>query len=170
MRRWMVVGTTVVAVVGLVACGGQEAAEDPSEEASHEEVPCEPVGDLADADTTVAVELSEFYIAPEPAEVAAGTIGFDLSNVGVDPHELVVIKTDTAPDALPTDDDGAVVEDDIDGEVIGEVEGFNEDSCHGVFDLDPGAYVLICNLVEIEDGEVEAHYSKGMRIAFDVTG
>jgi len=52
--------------------------------------------------------LSEFYITPEPDEVAAGTIGF------------------------------------------------NEDSCHGVFDLDPGAYVLICNLVEMEDGEIEA--------------
>ena len=42
---------------------------------------------------------------------------------------------------------------------------------HGVsFDLAPGKYVLICNIVQTEpDGSKEAHYKVGMRTAFTVT-
>lgn len=36
--------------------------------------------------------------------------------------------------------------------------------------LEPGSYVLICNLVEMKDGEVETHHAMGMRTAFTVTG
>jgi hypothetical protein len=39
------------------------------------------------------------------------------------------------------------------------------------FDLAPGKYVLICNIVQTEpDGSIEAHYKVGMRTAFTVTG
>jgi len=38
------------------------------------------------------------------------------------------------------------------------------------FDLAPGKYVLICNIVQTEpDGSKEAHYKVGMRTAFTVT-
>src|SRR3990172_4118374 len=38
------------------------------------------------------------------------------------------------------------------------------------FDLEPGNYVLICNVLhEEESGEVHRHYQLGMRTAFEVT-
>jgi hypothetical protein len=36
------------------------------------------------------------------------------------------------------------------------------------FDLAPGNYVFICNLVEEEDGVLESHYQLGMSVAFTV--
>jgi len=35
-------------------------------------------------------------------------------------------------------------------------------------DLDAGNYVLICNIVEEEDGETVSHYQEGMRTPFTV--
>jgi hypothetical protein len=36
-------------------------------------------------------------------------------------------------------------------------------------DLEPGAYALICNIVQEEpDGTLEAHYAEGMRTGFTV--
>jgi hypothetical protein len=37
-----------------------------------------------------------------------------------------------------------------------------------MFDLKPGKYALICNLVEIEQGKLESHYQEGMRAAITV--
>jgi hypothetical protein len=36
------------------------------------------------------------------------------------------------------------------------------------FDLAAGGYVLICNVVEKDEGKTEAHYQLGMRTAFTV--
>jgi hypothetical protein len=36
------------------------------------------------------------------------------------------------------------------------------------FDLEPGKYVLLCNVVEEEDGVTESHYKNRMRTAFAV--
>jgi hypothetical protein len=37
-----------------------------------------------------------------------------------------------------------------------------------LLDLEPGSYVLICNIAEGEEGELESHYEEGMRTAFIV--
>jgi hypothetical protein len=34
--------------------------------------------------------------------------------------------------------------------------------------LESGAYVLVCNIVDTEEGETEAHCAMGMRSAFTV--
>ena len=82
-----------------------------------------------------------------------------------DEHEFVVIRTDLAPDALPTNDDGSVNEDGDGIEVIDEVEELEVgDSDDLTVSLEPGAYVLICNIVESD----ESHYQFGMRTAFTV--
>jgi hypothetical protein len=78
-----------------------------------------------------------------------------------DPHELVIIRTDLAPDQLPVVD-GRVPEDQVD--LIGEIEPFNPGTqAADTFSLEPGNYVLICNLAEVEEGEMESHYEPGMR-------
>ncbi|HEX7173039.1 MAG TPA: hypothetical protein VF365_10575 [Candidatus Limnocylindria bacterium] len=130
-------------VIGLVACG---------------------------AGTTVDVSLREFSIAPSVASVPAGTVTFEVTNDGPnDVHEFVVVRTDLAPDALPTDGDGAVLEDGEGMEVIDEIEDLAVGASETLaLELEAGSYVLICNIVELEEGGTEAHYALGMRSAFTV--
>ena len=115
----------------------------------------------------IEVSLNEWSVAPSRATVQAGLIYFLASNKGAEPHELVVIRTDLPHDQLPVDD-GRVPEDDVD--MIGEIEPFAPGSeASAVFDLTPGEYVLICNILEEEEsGKVESHYQEGMHTAFTV--
>ncbi len=121
--------------------------------------------------STVKVTLQEFAVVPDVASVPAGKVTFVANNTGPeDEHELVVIKTDLAPDALPVDGDGKVTEDTPDLTVIGEIEGIAVGATKEVaLDLEPGKYALICNILQTEpDGSLEAHYEVGMRTAFEV--
>ncbi len=115
----------------------------------------------------VKAELREWSIGLDPVKVSAGKVYFLADNRGPDdPHELVIIKTDFEPDKLPVVD-GRVPEDQVD--LIGEIEAFAPKSkASGVFDLEPGKYAIICNIAEVEDGEIESHYELGMRTSFTV--
>ena len=87
-------------------------------------------------------------------------------NIGpIDPHELVIIRTDLDESELLQDDTGFVLEDG-DGilKFLGEIEEFDPGgSMSGVFKLTPGRYILFCNIVELEEGEWESHFNEGMR-------
>jgi hypothetical protein len=133
-------------------------------------VACKPVGDAGAADTKVAVQLSEWAVAPQPASVRAGTITFEAANVGADAHELVLVRADD-PAALPKAADGTVDEAKLPaGAFIGEVEPFPaKERCQGTFALTAGRYALFCNILETEaDGTKENHYANGMRTSFEV--
>ena len=127
-------------------------------------------GDEEGEDTTLDVTLREFSIEPSVSTVPKGAVTFDLENEGPDlEHELYILRTDFAPDELPAKDDGTV---DLGAAGInesGHVNKFDTDRrSSGIFTLDAGAYVLICNLKDEVDGEDVAHYSAGMRVAFTV--
>lgn len=117
----------------------------------------------------VDVTLKEWEIKIAPASLAAGKIYFLVENAGPeDAHEFVVIKTDLAPDALPTE--GGQVPETEAFDIIDEIEPFEAGSTGSiVVDLAPGAYVLICNIAELHEGRIESHYEEGMRTAFTVT-
>lgn len=119
---------------------------------------------------TVEVTLQEFAVVPAESSVAAGEVTFEATNEGPnDPHELVVFATDLAPEALPTRDDGGVDEEGEGVTLIGEIEEFPVGETESAtFTLESGSYVLICNLVEEEEGALESHYQEGMRVAFTV--
>jgi uncharacterized cupredoxin-like copper-binding protein len=119
---------------------------------------------------TVDVTLREFEVVPAESSVEAGEITFEANNTGPDDiHEFVVIKTDLAADALPTDENGAVTETGQGMEVIDEIEDIPVGETQSVtVNLDAGNYVLICNIWD--EAEQEAHYAQGMRTAFTVTG
>ncbi|MBM3674287.1 MAG: hypothetical protein FJW88_04915 [Actinobacteria bacterium] len=132
---------------------------------------CEPVGDIQEADTRVDVRLDEWVVDLGVPAALAGKIGFVNENIGEEPHELVVVDGVTPTD-LPLDDDGALDEAALpDGALVGEVEAFPAgQTCDGVFELDPGEYTLLCNIVETEEsGEVESHLKEGMVTTFTVT-
>lgn len=111
---------------------------------------------------TVNVELAEFTIAPDVSSVSAGDIEFVATNSGEIEHELVILKTDLAPDALPVAG-GRVTESAAGIDEIGEIETFPAGTTEsGTFTLAAGKYVLICNIA--------GHYEGGMTAAFTVTG
>jgi uncharacterized cupredoxin-like copper-binding protein len=117
----------------------------------------------------VSVTLQEFAVGSDPSSVSAGSVTFNLENKGPDDtHEFVVIRTDLDPTALPTDENGAVVETGAGIEVVDEVEEIPVgDTPTLTVDLTAGSYVLICNI--FDESENEAHYQEGMRTGFTVS-
>jgi uncharacterized cupredoxin-like copper-binding protein len=141
-------------VIGLAACGGG-ASPSPTEMAEG---------------STVAVTLQEWAVVPDVESAPAGSVTFNVTNEGPDDvHEFVILGTDLAPDALPTDETGTVDEAGEGIEVIDEIEDIAVgDSGSVTVDLEAGSYVLLCNIYTEE--EAEAHYTMGMRTAFTVEG
>lgn len=119
---------------------------------------CSPVAAGA---TEVAVTESVFNITLTPDHVPAGKITFVVTNPSLMRHEFLVIKTDKAPDQLPTLPNGRV-----DEEAVNILNTIEDVPPHGsgnlTLDLAAGSYVLICNL--------PAHYGQGMRAGLTVTG
>ena len=109
-------------------------------------------------------------MTPAQASAPAGQVTFQAKNTGPeDEHELVVLKTDLDPGDLPTKSDGSVNEEGKGLEAVGEIEEFKVGKTQSkAFDLAAGSYVLICNVVEKDEGKTEAHYQLGMRTAFTV--
>jgi hypothetical protein len=148
--KWMISGFVALGLL-FAACGGDDGA--------------------GGAGTTVDVRLQEFAVLPAQPTAPAGSTTFRAENTGpANAHELVVIRTDLAPDKLPVKADGSVDETGTGITVIGEIEEFAVGQTKSAtFDMQAGAYVLFCNVVQTKDGKVEAHYKQGMRTAFTVT-
>ncbi|MCS7294536.1 MAG: hypothetical protein RMK15_00025 [Chloroflexota bacterium] len=146
MNRVQVVMTTITAATALLAA-----------------VACSGGGERK-----VSVELAEWRVVANPAQVKHGKVTFTARNSGPeDPHELVVVRTDLPADQLPIGEDGGIDEEAV--EVLGEIEPFGVGETQKLtLDLPPGRYVLLCNIVEVEEGQRESHYKKGMFTAFVV--
>jgi uncharacterized cupredoxin-like copper-binding protein len=98
---------------------------------------------------------SEYAMTPEPREISAGTVTFEVNNEGTLEHEMVVIKTDKGAANLgmpngEADETGAV----------DEVEVAAGESKTLELDLEAGKYALVCNLPE--------HYAADMYADFTV--
>ncbi|HEY8134614.1 MAG TPA: hypothetical protein VIF08_01140 [Candidatus Limnocylindrales bacterium] len=167
-RFFMVIGLSVAV---LASCGGGPAATGtptatgtPGATSTSAPSSTTPAGGA----TTVNVTVQEFSVLPDVASAPAGDITFSVTNTGPDDvHEFVIIQTDLAPDALPTDANGAVEEEGEGMTVIDEIEdiavGANEEL---TVTLAAGSYALICNI--FDESENEAHYQMGMYTAFTV--
>ncbi|HJX07097.1 MAG TPA: plastocyanin/azurin family copper-binding protein [Actinomycetota bacterium] len=107
----------------------------------------------------VSATEKDFSIDLASSSAPAGSVTFNVSNEGPSTHEFVVIKTDDAPDALPTKD-GSVNEDQV--TVVDELEDVAPSTTGTLTtDLETGSYVIICN--------VPGHYAAGMHTAFTVS-
>ena len=132
-----------------------------------------PGGSSGKAPGTVAVTLAEGSLKPDRAEVRAGRVTFDTRNAGRAEHELLVVRTDLAPGALPMGLEGPAVK--LAGDVVLGVphtHGSHEakraatrhvapgSSRRETVVLKPGKYVLLCSL--------PGHYESGQRAALTV--
>ena len=137
-KRWTV--AAAVAVVAIVASACAAAPSDTSE------IP------------SLYVDISDFKLVTDHPTIAAGHVVVGIRNHASMLHELVVIKTDLAPDQLPVD--GATAKAKEDGKVGELLNIAGGASRKLVLELTPGKYVLICN--------VAGHYQLGMRVGLEV--
>ena len=147
-RSLRILSMIVVVTLGLallaVACngGGEDVTDGDGEE------------------TAVAVSLIEFAVELDGASAPAGTVTFSVTNDGVIVHDFLVIQTELDPGALPVDDETfAVVEAEL-NVVASSVNVEAGESAEVAADLEPGSYVLLCN--------IPTHYEAGMVTAFTV--
>jgi uncharacterized cupredoxin-like copper-binding protein len=108
-------------------------------------------GEDVASETDLVVDLRDFSIAFGDATVSAGATTIGVRNRGSTAHDLIILRTDSEPDRLPVE--GATAKEE------GRVAGTRMLSPGAVarltVDLQPGAYVWICN--------VPGHYTLGMR-------
>ena len=151
MRGNRILAAGFVAAIALSGCGGSSSAT--------------PVASSSSSAGDVAVQLKEFSITPSTSSIPAGPVTFNAENVGGTTHEMVIIRTDDVPDALPTEKDGTANEE-ADGLTgVDEVEDIAPGTSGSLtVDLTPGSYVIICNILD----HGNAHYTLGMHAAFTV--
>ncbi len=165
MRRSLVflVGLVfIVGSLGVIACGGGGNGDDN--------------GGSSGSGATVSISMDDqggtYTMDASPASIAAGSVTFDISNVGLIAHEFKVVKLNDAGMAadlaeLPTDaglisETGNMV--DGVGTILGsllEADLPADGSDELTLDLEAGEYMLLCN--------VATHYQLGMWSEFTVT-
>jgi uncharacterized cupredoxin-like copper-binding protein len=106
----------------------------------------------------VAVRMKEFAFVPGNVTAQAGKVTIAARNTGSVPHELVLLKADRPPGALPAKGAGAA-EDGPGVRVLGRT-GHVAPGASGRLteNIRPGVYVMICNL--------PGHYRSGMYGSF----
>jgi uncharacterized cupredoxin-like copper-binding protein len=110
----------------------------------------------------VTATEKDYSISLSKTDLSSGEHTFDIKNDAGQTHEFVVIKTDLAEDQLPTDENGDVDEEGEGIEPVDEVEDIEGGSSESLtVDLDPGTYVVICNL--------PGHYRQGMHETITVS-
>lgn len=126
-------------IVATVACGESAPAFDA-------------------AAVQLVVELRDYTLSPNVADVPAGETKIGIRNRGSQPHDLIVIRTEEAPDKLSYDASRAKASEDGN---VGKIKELRAGGTAALtVTLEPGRYVLICNTA--------GHYMLGMRTALTV--
>ena len=165
--------TAIVAVCLLAATACSSDAPTTDAPATTEPETEEPAVTASsdDGGASVSVALTDGAVIPDPTSTDAGSVEIVAKNVGGDRHNLLIVKGDD-PAALPVDEDGAVIEDDLpEDDLIGKIavlDAGTEESAS--FDLDAGSYILFCNIVvptAIPPSPI-SHFQYGMVSTFTV--
>jgi uncharacterized cupredoxin-like copper-binding protein len=142
--------------LAVAGCGGDDTTTTQGQGAPSTSVATASTATTTPAAGTLKVTMSDFAFSPKDATATAGEITLTAPNVGKAPHELVLIKSDKDPAALPTKangeaDEDAFTETDLPGEI-----GETEPGATGTLTvtLPAGKYVMLCN--------VPGHYKAGM--------
>jgi uncharacterized cupredoxin-like copper-binding protein len=107
---------------------------------------------------SLTINMSDYAFSPNDSSTNAGTVKISTPNQGQLPHELVLLKTNQAPNSLPTLSNGEVDEEGLEAKGVespGEIEDVGPgETKSAALKLTPGKYVMICNL--------PGHYKQGM--------
>ncbi len=158
MRRLTTLMMVGALAIGLTACGSSSSDSSSTDAPSGGGGITVPAAD----GTPIAAEAGDTsdtvqFLKIDSATAPAGPVTFTLTNNGIKDHEMVVLKTDTPADQLEIGSDDRVSEADSVGE-IGEIKPGTTGTV--TLDLEPGSYVLVCNIAK--------HYGQGMWAAFTV--
>ena len=139
---WVLALLLGLSLLGAACGGGEEATPTPVR-------------------TAVNVALDAGFIGPDQSTAQAGEITFVATNSGLQGHQLIVLKTDLAHDALVVA--GAQVDEAASGQVIDKI--LDDELGPGLsasitLNLAAGKYVLFCN--------IPTHYQSGMSASFEV--
>jgi uncharacterized cupredoxin-like copper-binding protein len=136
------------AAILLSACGGSTTTNS------------EPASASDTRPQRIAATVGDYRIKIDRDTAPSGAVSFDIRNDGRVVHEFVILRSDHAADALPREADE--VAEDAAGNVADEAEDIGPGKTVTLTTtLEPGRYVLICNLT--------GHYRRGMHAAFRVT-
>jgi hypothetical protein len=131
--------------IALAGCGA-DASGDPAESAAKA--------------GPVAAALDDYSIKLVRDGAPSGDTTFEIRNDGAVLHEFVILRTDHAHGDLPKE--GDEVSEHGAGELVDEAEDIGAGtSVRLTVTLEPGRYVVLCNL--------SGHYDRGMHAAFRVT-
>jgi plastocyanin len=159
VRLAKLVPVAVAAALALAGCGSSDdtttGSSGASTGASGGDAYGSPSGAKASSASAASgratVTATEFAFSPTTIDAKAGKLTITLKNAGKFDHELVVLKTDAAPDALKVSG-GQVSQ----AGGLGEIEHTKSGAQNSkTFDLQPGNYVYFCN--------IPGHYANGMR-------
>src|SRR2546423_374416 len=149
MKRVLVLFAVGV-IAATTACSSNKTATPPPASSSP-------------ATGAISVVLKDFSLSVTPEATSAGSVVFTITNQGPTTHEFVIFKSDLERAALPLIADGTAVNEDGAGVThITEKENIAKDATTTLSaTLQPGKYVLICNL--------PTHYKLGMNASFTVS-
>lgn len=167
MKRAITVGFAVVLVCLLSSAFACSSSNKASPSTSGAKAGTAPPGTSAQGPVTAT--LVEYAIQLSKMPGNARSVTFNVKNIGATEHELVVLKTDFAATDLPTKNDGSVDEAGTGVTNVGETGDMPAGGSKPLtVDLQPGHYVLICNIVQTANGRTVSHYQKGMTTEFTV--
>ena len=148
------VAVAALPLLVLAGCGGSSA----SASATVSNAAATPIAPTKAGIVEVTLGgVKEFSITPSTTTVPAGTVTFQVHNVGKATHEMVVIRTDAKAAALPLSGGRA-----REAGNVGETGDMSANTMATTkLKLKAGHYALICNL--------PGHYVGGMRADFTVS-
>jgi len=157
------------------ACGGEEKSSDattaPTDAAATTTAAPDTISETTVAgevvnDDPVLIDLSHFEIIVRTTVFKAGTINFKASNSDDTPHEFGIARGNSYEE-LPLLPNGSIDEAALGADLLGKtpvVDQVLSPTREITFDLAPGNYVLLCNIVA---GPV-AHAARGQVLSITV--
>ena len=147
IKRAAVAVTVVLAVPVAAGCGSDDGSGDDGQAAPTATQTTTPSRPAARA---LTIRMTEFAFDPKDASAKAGNVTITAPNDGNVVHELVLLKTNADPAALPKKGD-EVDESTSVGEIADVEPGATKKA---TFKLAPGKYAMVCAL--------PGHYEGGM--------
>jgi len=150
LKSLLIPAIVVLAAAVVPGCGGDDDNGDSGQAAATATTKTQTTKQAPAASHSLTVRMTEYAFDPKDAVAKAGKVTITAPNDGQISHELVVLKTDANPAALPKMGD-KVDESTSVGEIADVQPGATKKA---TLKLAPGKYAMVCALT--------GHYEGGM--------